>query len=60
MYVAEYNPKQNQFHIEKKSKKYERVLKAIARDSWKNEAEWMPFFEGTIEECSKACDKLKI
>jgi hypothetical protein len=58
MYVAEYNPRQKQIHIEKKEEKIEKVLRAFKLDEWKNESEWMVFFEGSYKECGDASKQL--
>jgi hypothetical protein len=59
MYVAEYNPKQKCFHIETKNSKGKKVLEAILGDDWKNESEWIVFFEGSQKECGKKCEELQ-
>lgn len=58
IYVAEYHPKMG-FHVESKSIKTERVLKAIESKDFSNEPFWMVFAEGTAHECNEACLNLE-
>lgn len=63
IYVAEYNPESKQFHVEWKSEKYEKVYEYITKKEYdngdRNEPFWVPFYEGTWEEVSDACDRMK-
>jgi len=59
IYVAEYNPEQNQFHVELKNEKIKKVTGSFTRGNWRNECKWMTFFEGTVEECNKECSNLR-
>lgn len=62
IYVAEYSPEQNCFHIEWKSAKYEKAHEYIVEKRYKegdmNEPLWIPFFEGTHDEVCDAIDRM--
>jgi hypothetical protein len=58
IWVAEYNPKQKQFHIEMASRNFMRNLRKI-RNSGKNRQDWSIIFIGTYDDCSEACNILE-